>query len=168
MIYKEEILLLEEVSKDLTLARTKTMAETLLAENEERITSALFAAKSGAWDWDLKTDVLTWFQGLELVYGMERGDAELTHDALLDRIHIEDRQKVVESIDECLEGKREHDVEYRTIWSDSSVHWVRETGDVVLNRNNKPIRMLAIVSDVTKRKALENELVKVLDAAQAS
>ena len=168
LIYKEEILLLEEVSKDLTLAKTKMRAESLLAENEERITSALFAAKSGAWDWDLKTDVLTWFQGLELVYGLERADAGLTHDALLDRIHVEDRHKVVESIDVCLEGKREHDVEYRTIWPDSSVHWVRETGDVVLNRHNKPIRMLAVVSDVTKRKALENELGKVLDAVQAS
>jgi PAS domain S-box-containing protein len=168
VIYKEEILLLEEISKDLTLARTKLLAENLLAESEERITSALFAAKSGAWDWDLKTDALTWSQGLELIYGFDKGDPELTHDALLDIVHIEDRQEIVESIDACLKGEREHDVEYRIIWPDSSIHWIRETGDVVLDQNSKPVRMLAVVSDITKRKALENELSKVLDKVQAS
>jgi len=167
VIYKEEILLLEEMAGDLTLARTKMLTETLLAENEERFTSALFAARSGAWDWDLKTGALTWSHGLKRIFGFNQGDAELTHDALLDIVHIEDRQEVVESIDACLKGEREHDVEYRTIWPDSSIHWIRETGDVVLDQNSKPVRMLAVVRDITKRKALENTLCKVLDKAQA-
>lgn len=168
VIYKEEILLLEEVTKDLTLARTKMFAENLLAENEERLTSAFFAAKSGAWDWDLKTDALTWSHGLELVFGFEQGYAELTHDAILDIIHIEDREEVAESIDACLKGEREHDVKYRTIWPDSSIHWIRETGDVVMDRDSKPVRMLAVVSDITKRQALEDELSKILDKVHAS
>ena len=144
------------------------LAENLLAENEERFTSALFAARSGALDWDLKTDVLTWSHGLEQIFGLDEGDAELTHDALLDRVHIEDRQKVAESIDACLKGEREHNVEYRTVWPDSSIHWIRETGDVVLDRNSRPVRMLAVVSDITKRRELENELGKVLNTASAS
>ena len=143
------------------------LTETLLAENEERFTSALFAARSGAWDWDLKTGALTLSHGLKRIFGFNQGDAELTHDALLDIVHIEDRQEVVESIDACLKGEREHDVEYRTIWPDSSIHWIRETGDVVLDQNSKPVRMLAVVRDITKRKALENTLCKVLDKAQA-
>jgi PAS domain S-box-containing protein len=168
VIYKEEVLLLEEISKDITLARTKMLAEYLLAENEERFTSALFAARSGALDWDLKTDALTWSHGLEQIFGLDEGDTELTHAALLNRVHTDDRQKVVESIDACLKGEREHDVEYRTIWPDSSIHWIRETGDVVLDRSSRPVRMLAVVSDVTKRKALENELGKVFDTVSAS
>lgn len=168
VIYKEEILLLEEVSKDLTLARTKILAETLLAENEERFRSAFFAARSGAWNWDLTTDALTWSHGLERVFGFNQGDAELTHDTILDTVHIEDRQHVVESIEACLRHEREHEVEYRVIWPDSSVHWIRETGDLMLDEDGKPVRMLAIVSDITKRRALETELVKVLDKVHAS
>lgn len=168
MIYKEEILLLEEIAKDLTLARTKLLAENLLAVNEERFTSAFFAAKTGAWDWDLKTDALTWSHGLEQVLGLGENDAKLTHDELLSIVHVDDRPRVAESIDACLKGESEHDVVYRAIWPDSSTHWIRETGDVVLDRNGRPVRMLAVVSDVTKRKALENELSKVLDTASAS
>ncbi|MDD1743078.1 MAG: PAS domain S-box protein [Methanomassiliicoccales archaeon] len=167
IIYKEEILLLEEIAKDLTLARTKMLAEGLLAENEERFASAFFAAKSGAWDWNIKTNVLTWSHGLELVYGLEQGDAVLTHDSLVERVHIDDRQRVLDSIDACLRGEGEHDVEYRTVWPDSSIHWIRETGDVVLDPDSKPVRMLAVVSDITRRKKLENELSKALDQAQA-
>ena len=168
VIYKEETLLLEEISKDLTLARTKMLAESLLARNEEHLTSALLAARSGAWDWDLKTGVLTWSHGLERVFGFDRDDAVATHDALLDIIDIEDRQEVVESIDACLKGSGEHDLEYRVICPDSSIHWIHETGDVVLGQDGKPIRMLAVVRDITKRKPLENELSLVLEKAHAN
>jgi PAS domain S-box-containing protein len=167
VIYKEEIRLLEEMAKDLTLARTKMLAENLLAENEERFTSALFAARSGAWDWNLKTDELVWSDGLEQVFGFGKGKIKFTHDALLARVHIEDRHKVADSTDACLQGKKEYGVEYRIVWPDGSVHWIRETGDVLLDQSEEPARILAVLYDISKRKVLESELHKALDKAQA-
>jgi PAS domain S-box-containing protein len=167
VIYKEEIRLLEEIAKDLTLARTKMLAENLMAENHDRFTSALFAANTGAWDWNLTTDELVSSDGLEQVYGFGKGKVKFTHNTLLDRVHIEDRHKVADSIDACLKGRKEYDVEYRTIWPDSSIHWIHETGDVVLDQSEEPARMLAVVRDISKRKVLENELHKALAKAQA-
>ena len=166
-IYKEELSLLEEVVKDLTLASVRTSAKDLLAESEVLLSSALFAARSGAWDWNLKTGVLTWSDGMERIFGFGQGETKFTHDALIDMVHIEDRRKVVDAIDACLKGKREYDVEYRTVWQDGSVHWIREAGDVLLDHNKEPTRMLAVVSDISKRKVLESELRKALDKAQA-
>jgi PAS domain S-box-containing protein len=166
VIYKEEISLLEEVVRDLTLARVKMLAEDILAESKDRFSSALFAARSGAWDWDLKTGELAWSDGLERIFGFGQGEIRLTHDALLDRVHIKDRHKVADATDACLKGKKEYDVEYRVVWPDGSVHWIREAGDILLDQNNEPSRMLAVVSDISKRKVLESELRKALDKAQ--
>ncbi|MFH1578955.1 MAG: PAS domain S-box protein [Thermoplasmatota archaeon] len=166
VIYKEEISLLEEVVRDLTLARVKMLAEDILAESKDRFSSALFAARSGAWDWNLKTGELAWSDGLERIFGFGQGEIKLTHDALLDCVHIEDRHKVADATDACLKGKKEYDVEYRVVWSDGSIHWIREAGDILLDQNKEPARMLAVVSDISKRKVLESELRKALDKAQ--
>ncbi|MBU0684248.1 MAG: PAS domain S-box protein, partial [Candidatus Thermoplasmatota archaeon] len=166
VIYKEEISLLEEVVRDLTLARVKMLAEDILAESKDRFSSALFAARSGAWDWNLKTGELAWSDGLERIFGFGQGEIKLTHDALLDCVHIEDRHKVADATDACLKGKKEYDAEYRVVWSDGSIHWIREAGDILLDQNNEPSRMLAVVSDISKRKVLESELREALDKAQ--
>jgi PAS domain S-box-containing protein len=166
-IYKEEISLLEEVAKDLTLAKIKTFAQILLSEDEDRFSSALLAAKSGAWDWDLRTGELAWSDGLERVYGFGQGEIKCTHDMLLSCVHIEDRRKVTDSIDARLKGKKEFDIEYRIVWPDGSIHWIREAGDMLLDMNREPVRMLAVISDVTKRKALEGKLREALDKTRA-
>jgi len=167
VIYREELSLLEEVVRDLTLARVKMLAEDLLVESEDRLSSALSAARSGAWDWNLKTGVLTWSGGLERIFGFGQDETELTHGALLERVHIDDRHKVADSVDACLNGRKEYDIEYRIVWPDTSVHWIREAGDILLDHDKEPIRMLAVVSDISKRKALEKELQKALEKAQA-
>jgi PAS domain S-box-containing protein len=167
VIYKEELSLLEEVVKDLTLARIKTLAEDMLAESEDRFSSALFAARSGAWDWNLKTGMLAWSDGLERIFGFGQGEVKFTHDSLLDCVHVEDRNKVADAIDACLKGKKEYDIEYRIVWPDGSIHWIREAGDILLDEYKEPSRMLAVVTDISKRKVLENELRKTLDKAQA-
>jgi PAS domain S-box-containing protein len=165
-IYKEEISLLEEVSKDLTLAIVKMQSSNLLAEGEDRFSSALSASRSGAWDWNLKTGGLSWSDGLERIFGFGMGDIELTHESLLDRVHVEDRRRVANAVDACLKGGKEYDIEYRIVWPDASIHWIHEAGDVLLDLNREPVRMLAVVSDISKRKSLENELRQVLDKAK--
>jgi PAS domain S-box-containing protein len=167
VIYKEELSLLEEVVRDLTLARVKMLAEDLLAESEDRFSSALFAARSGAWDWNLKTGELAWSDGLERIFGFGQGEIKFTHDSLLDSVHIEDRHKVADAVDACLKGKKEYDIEYRIVWPDGSIHWIREAGDILLDGNKEPVRMLVVVSDISKRIVLESELRKALEKAQA-
>lgn len=167
LVYKEELSLLEEAVRDVTLARVKMLAGNQLTESEDLLSSALSAARSGAWDWNLKTGALTWSGGLERIFGYDRGETELSRKALLDRVHIEDRQMVDGSIEACLKGLKEYDIEYRIVWSDASVHWIRETGDVLLGNDKEPARMLAVVSDITKRKALEGSRRKALEKARA-
>jgi len=166
VIYREELSLLEEVVRDITLARVKMSAGDLLVESEDLLSSALSAARSGAWDWNLKTGVLTWSGGLERIFGYGQGEIELTHNALLDRVHIEDRHMVADSVEACLKGMKEYDIEYRIVWLDASIHWIRETGDILLDDDKEPARMLAVVSDISKRKVLERDMRKALEKAQ--
>jgi light-regulated signal transduction histidine kinase (bacteriophytochrome) len=60
-----------------------------------------------------------------------------------------------------LKKDKEYDIEHRIIWPDNSIHWVRETGDVIRDKNGKAVRMVGIVQEITDRKKTEEKIKKL-------
>src|SRR5262249_2082085 len=50
------------------------------------------------------------------------------------------------------------DVDYRVIWPDQSVHWLRVQGHAVYDIQGRPLRMAGISLDITDRKRTEESL----------
>ncbi|MBA7470037.1 Adaptive-response sensory-kinase SasA [subsurface metagenome] len=132
--------------------------EDALKLSEERYALAQRAANIGSWDWDIRTGNLEWSEEIEPMFGFGRGEFGGTYEAFLKCVHPEDRQHVVDSVNTCIEKGRDYDIEHRIIWPDGTVRWVLETGNVVRDKNNKAIRMLGIVKDITERKHAEEVL----------
>ena len=119
---------------------------------------ALRAANAGSWDWDILTGTLSWSDTIEAIFGFPQGEFAGTYKAFLDCVHPEDRPHVVEAVDACLKQDRRYDIEHRIIWPDGSVRWVSETGDVIRDKDRRPVRMLGVVKDITHRQAIREEL----------
>jgi len=132
-----------------------------LQKSEERYRLAQKAAAIGSWDWNIKTGNLIWSDEIEPMFGFKKGKFKKTYEAFLECIHPEDQQSVLDSVNACLEKDIEYDIEHRIIWPDSSIHWVKETGDVLRNKKGKAIRMLGIVQEITNRKKTENQIKKL-------
>jgi len=134
-------------------------AEDALKLSEERYALAQRAANIGSWDWDIRTGNLEWSDTIEPMFGFGRGEFGGTYEAFLECVHPEDRQHVVDSVNACIEKGRDYDIEHRIVWPDgSTVRWVSETGNVIRDKNNKAIRMLGVVRDITERKHAEEVL----------
>lgn len=138
------------------IERKKT--EEALRYSEERCALAQRAANIGSWDWDIRTGNLEWSQEIEPMFGFSRGEFGRTYKAFLECVHPDDRQFVVESVDACIEKGKDYDIEHRIIWPDGTIRWVSETGGVMRDENNKAIRMLGVVRDITLRKKAEEVL----------
>jgi light-regulated signal transduction histidine kinase (bacteriophytochrome) len=95
------------------------------------------------------------------MFGFRKGHFNKTYDAFIECIHPDDRQLVIDSVDECLKNNKEYDIDHRIVWPDGSIHWVRETGDVIRNKSKKPIRMVGIVQDITHKKETEEKIKKL-------
>jgi len=143
---------------DITDVKT---AEKLIKKSEERFRLAQRAAEIGSWDWNVITGDLIWSDQIEPMFGFKKGKFGKTYEAFLDCIHPDDRQFVIDSVNACLEKDEEYDIEHRIIWPDGSVHWVRETGDVIRYKDGKPVRMLGIVQEITDRKKNEEQIKKL-------
>jgi PAS domain S-box-containing protein len=135
-------------------------AEEALIQSEQRYALAQKAANIGSWDWNIISGDLKWSDTIEPMFGFERGKFGGTYEAFLDCVHPEDRQFVIDSVNACVEDDQEYDIEHRIIHPDGNVRIVSETGSVFRDKNNKPIRMLGIVQDITDRKGMEDTILE--------
>jgi len=133
-------------------------AEEALRLSEERYALAQRVANIGSWDWDIRTGNLKWSEKIEPMFGFGPGEFGGTYEAFLECVHPEDRQHVVDSVNACIQEGKNYDIDHRIVWPDNTVRWVSETGNVIRDKNNKAIRMLGVVKDITERKQAEEIL----------
>lgn len=133
-------------------------AEEALKYSEERYALAQRVANIGSWDWDIRTGNLEWSEKIEPMFGFGLGEFKATYEAFLECVHPEDRQHVINSVNACIEKGKGYDIEHRIVWPDGTVRWVSETGNVIHDENNKAMRMLGVVKDITERKQAEDVL----------
>jgi PAS domain S-box-containing protein len=139
-------------------------AEETLRESEERYALALEAANMGTWDWDFAKGSIKWSEKTESIFGHARGQFGETYDDFLSCVHPEDRQHVIDSVNDALYQGKEYNIEHRIIWYDETIHWVSEKGKVFRDSNGSPLRMIGVVHDITARKESFERFRTILDS----
>ncbi len=124
---------------------------------EERMRFALEAAKVGIWDMDFTTGVLRWSEILESQHGLQPGTFGRTFEALVERIHPQDRVALSETMAKANRSGADFSLSYRTIWPDGTVRWLSGAGRVHLDEHGEPARGVGISQDVTERHTLEEQ-----------
>lgn len=83
----------------------------------------------------------------------------LTNPALwFEVIHPDDRAEVQESI-KALTVRGNLDIEHRILGSDGGIRWVRNRSRLVIADSETPIRIEGIISDISDRKRVEQQLI---------
>ncbi len=133
----------------------------------EQLRLALESAGMGTWEWNLLTNEVIYSEQLKPIFGLPTSVNYRTYQALLNCVHPEDRKAVTQSLEKAINNDRNYSIEFRVVWTDGSIHWVVNRGQVY-DHNGKPIRMLGIVMDITTRKLAEQERVILLAQEQAA
>jgi PAS domain S-box-containing protein len=128
-----------------------------LAESEARLSLALTAGRLGYWELDLKTRHLFTSEIYKANWGRQPDEA-FTYETLLKSIHPDDLELHERLVGEAIEKGGRLDVEYRAIWPDGSIHWLRVRGHAVYDEIGVPLRMAGVSLDVTDRKRTEESL----------
>jgi PAS domain S-box-containing protein len=129
-------------------------------QNEQRLQLSQKFANIGTWDWNIRTGDLYWSDSIWPLFGYNKEVTETTYDNFLAAIQVEDRQKVIDAVNNCLNEGAEYNIEHRVVWADGSIHWLLERGDVLRSDKGEPLHMLGMVQDISTRKFVELELVE--------
>ncbi|MDH5711284.1 MAG: PAS domain-containing protein, partial [Gammaproteobacteria bacterium] len=121
--------------------------------NEDRLNRSQEYANIGTWDWNIQTGALYWSERIAPLFGYSKGEIQHTYENFLKSVHPDDRQYVVDAVNNCVYHGAHYDIEHRVLQVDGTVRWVHERGDVVRDEDNgKPLHMLGVVQDITQRK----------------
>ncbi|WP_312948535.1 ATP-binding protein [Agrobacterium sp.] len=128
-----------------------------LDEGERRLQTALSAGRLGAWEFDLATGELITSTTFRSIFGRNATE-EFSYTDLLATIHPEDVDRMQFAVRTTIETGADYAIEYRTIWSDGSVHWAEIRAQLYRDREGKAIKLVGVSADITTRlKAEEHQ-----------
>ncbi|MGV8843532.1 MAG: diguanylate cyclase domain-containing protein [Pseudomonas sp.] len=130
-------------------------------EDVERFKRSQYFACIGTWDWSIDTDKLYWSEAIYGMFGFKAGEITPSYELFCTCVHPDDREHVRAGELRCIATGHNHDEEYRVIWPDGSIRWLRETGNVVKDANGQPIKMMGVVRDISEEKASVSQLKKI-------
>jgi two-component system, cell cycle sensor histidine kinase and response regulator CckA len=143
----------------------RSQAETGLGEKEERYRLAAQAAAQVIREWELETDRLTWDDVTGPLLDYQPSELGDTADWWYERIHPDDRERVVESIDLAMsQGETNWSQEYRFRRSDGAYASMRDRASIVRDEENRPLRLVATLAEVAHDPRSDQRLEQVLDA----
>ncbi|MGL5063840.1 MAG: ATP-binding protein [Microcoleus sp.] len=139
-------------------------SEDWMRSSQERLQLALRGAGQGIWDWDKKTQVLTWDDRCKEIFGLPP-DFPITYEWHLEALHPDDRQRVRDAATAALRDRTEFCEEYRTCHPDGKMVWVLARGCGYYNEAGEAYRMSGTVLDISdrKRRELNDRFLSQLD-----
>ncbi|MDY7024238.1 MAG: PAS domain-containing protein, partial [Cyanobacteriota bacterium] len=136
----------------------RTQAEVALRRSQQQLELAMRAANMGVWQWDVGTNDIIWTTETERVFGLEPGTFGGTLEAFVERLHPDDIKRVNLALQKALDEEEKFKIEYRSIFPDSTIHWIEAQGDVLRDDQGNPVFMIGVVKEISDRKAAEDKL----------
>ena len=140
--------------RDVTVSR---QAQEDLAGSERRLRLALLAGRMGTWFWNARANTVEWDSNLERIYGLPPASFAGTYEAFLERVHPEDRDRVLEAVVQAGQQATDYEIEFRTVRPDGDIRWLADRGQVLFGSGGR-IGITGVCWDITERKLDEQEL----------
>jgi PAS domain S-box-containing protein len=138
-------------------------AEEELRESERRLEVALEAAKLGSCHLNFRANELTSSAAHKANFGRAPDD-HFTYEDLIETVHPDDRERVIERIEQTIQNREEYQDEYRVIWPDGSLHWIAARGHRVYGADGQPLYCDGVTLDLTERRQMEESLRRQTEA----
>ncbi len=147
---------IQGVSRDIS---ERKEADAALQRSMEQYHLAVEGLNDGIWDWDLLTNSLFLSPTWKAQIGYDDNEIANEFTSFETRIHPEDKPLVMNHIQRYLEGSiPDYSFEFRLQHKDSSFRWILARGKAIRNDKGKPVRMAGSHTDISERKALEEDI----------
>lgn len=135
-------------------------AETLQRERR-RLGNVVDGTHAGTWEWDIESGAMACNERWAQILGCRLDKLEpCSFDTWLELVHVEDRNRVAQTLAACRGGEREIcEIETRMYRSDGNVIWVVARGRILeWTPDGGPLKMWGTLHDITHRKQMEQDL----------
>jgi nitrogen-specific signal transduction histidine kinase/CheY-like chemotaxis protein len=127
-----------------------------LRRSEDRLKNAERLAHVGHWEWDLKTDHLSWSEEIFRIFDLPQ-DFAPTYERFLQTVVPEYRERVELYVNECLSKKRGSSIEFQISRPDGDFRTIACKSEVSLDAEDAPARFFGACQDNTDSRRAQQE-----------
>ena len=121
------------------------------------------AMLDGLWQWDLKTDRVTYSDRCLELLGYQRDEIVESLDFLKAVLHPDDADAYWAAVDQTFQDKMPHSLECRLLVKSGEPRWFLTRGQALWDANDRPTQMAGIIQDITEQKQAQQALQAALD-----
>ena len=124
----------------------------------QRFSLAADSARIGVWDYHVPENRLIWDHWMFALYGLQEKDFSGAYQAWQNGLHPDDKLRGDEEIRQALCGEKNFDTEFRVLWPNGEVRYLKATALVLRDAEGKPLRMIGVNYDISERRKNEAAL----------
>jgi PAS domain S-box-containing protein len=134
------------------------LAERAQRRSEERFQLVARATTDALWNWDLASGGLWWSPGFYALFRYSEAREERGLDSKTSRIHPADRERVMRSVQEAIDGSEDlWSGEYRFRCGDGAYAYVSDRAFILRDPAGRAERVFGSMIDITARRLAEEE-----------
>lgn len=133
----------------------KSQSLNALKESKAKLQEAQKIAHLGNWEYDLKTQKITWSDEVFRIFGLNHSTTEPTYSEWLEMFTLESQQLWDQNVIFILEKAESCECEYEIIRPDGTLRYIYIQATLVVDNNSEPIGVFGTVLDITDRKKAE-------------
>ncbi|MEC5218931.1 diguanylate cyclase (GGDEF)-like protein/PAS domain S-box-containing protein [Actimicrobium sp. GrIS 1.19] len=117
----------------------------------------------GVWDYNLVDETLAWSAEMYLLYGLPPTNETGVYELWSSHLHADDKANAEAALQAAIQGKSDFQPEFRVIWNDGSIHFIRAAAIVERDDSGKALRMVGVNWDITAQRNAESALAQKND-----
>ncbi len=131
-----------------------------LFESQVNLEYAQKISKVGSWNWLKKDDVVEFSSEAERILGLSEVSTALNLSGLVNRIHVDDKEKFLNCIETCQNEMSSISVEYRIVHADGEIYYAITSGEAKIDKKTGAfLGITGIIQDVSERKKQDDQIV---------
>jgi len=157
-----------EDTAQIELLNRKISTEANLAKevlkSQEIYKDVLDSVDAGIWEWDVPTKTIVWSDKSYSLLGYKKKELpDFNFDKFISMVHPEDVSRIQEALIKNEKEGVPYKIEYRVLTKSGEYKWFSANGVSHFDKNNKRVRMVGSLIDVSDKKAFEDALKEKVD-----
>ncbi|HOT90662.1 MAG TPA: PAS domain-containing protein [Anaerolineae bacterium] len=141
----------------------REQAEKSLLEWQQRYELVTSVTRQVVYEYDVASGAIVWSGNVEHVLGFQLSEMDGGVEQWGELIHPDDRDEAFALLDAAQAACGPYNVIYRFRCRDGSYLWMEDSGLFIPDASGKAVRMIGMMTDISERKRLEQQLRALLE-----
>jgi PAS domain S-box-containing protein len=138
----------------------RRLEEERLRRSERLMMDTQGVAHLGTWEWDPRQPHARWSNELFSIYGLQSSKHVPSYPDYLERVHPDDRQRVMDATDRVFKTYEPYSHDERVFRPDGEQRYLHTWAEAILDASGNLDRLVGVCLDITEQKLIEEKLAE--------